>query len=101
MEQPDEVNLNRQDGEALIERLHREALTVQDRRVLEHGLYLLGYIVVNTSAVERHNGTSRLRNQRKVRKTLASSKAIRYHRWMSWLAIGLCNFYRAHSSLKI
>jgi hypothetical protein len=51
--------------------------------------------------VERHNGTSRLRNQRKVRKTLAFSKATRYHRWMSWLAVGLYNFCHAHSSLKI
>jgi hypothetical protein len=42
-----------------------------------------------------------LRNQRKVRKTLAFSKAPRYHRWMSWLAVGLYNFCRAHSSLKL
>ena len=51
--------------------------------------------------MERHNGTSRLRNQRKVRKTLAFSKATRYHRWMSWLAVGLYNFCHAHRSLKI
>jgi hypothetical protein len=56
--------------------------------------------VINTSVVERHNGTSRLRNQRKVRKTLAFSKAQRYHRWMSWLAVGLYNFCQGHSSLK-
>src|SRR5262249_36057422 len=31
---PDELHLSRQDGEALIERLHREALTAQDRQVL-------------------------------------------------------------------
>ena len=68
---------------------------------LQHVLYLLGYKVINTSVVERHNGTSRLRNQRKVRKTLAFSKATRYHRWMSWLSVGLYNFCRAHSSLKI
>jgi IS1 family transposase len=47
---------------------------------LKHVLALLGYKQINTSAVERHNGTSRLRNQRKVRKTLAFSKASRYHR---------------------
>jgi hypothetical protein len=46
----------------------------------EHVRYLLGYKQINTSAVERHHGTSRLRNQRKVRKTLAFSKANRYHR---------------------
>jgi hypothetical protein len=38
MERPDEVNLSRQDGEALIERLQRDALTAQDRRVLEQVL---------------------------------------------------------------
>ena len=68
---------------------------------LEHVISLLGYKQINTSVVERHNGTSRLRNQRKVRKTLAFSKATRYHRWMSWLSVGLYNFCRAHSSLKI
>ena len=38
MERPDEVNLSRQDGEALIKRLQGDALTVQDRRVLEQVL---------------------------------------------------------------
>ena len=47
------------------------------------------------------NGTSRLRNQRKVRKTLAFSKATRYHRWMCWVAAGLDNFCHAHRSLQI
>jgi len=40
----------------------------------QHVLALLGSKQLNTSVVERHNGTSRLRNQRKVRKTLAFSK---------------------------
>src|SRR5215510_2424387 len=73
---------------------------VHGKARLKHVLYLLGYKVINTSVVERHNGTSRLRNQRKVRKTLAFSKATRYHRWMSWLAVGLYNFCREHRSLK-
>jgi transposase len=34
MKQPDEVSLNREEGEALIERLERNALTSEDRRVL-------------------------------------------------------------------
>jgi hypothetical protein len=51
--------------------------------------------------VARHHGTSRWRNQRKVRQTLAFSKATRYHRWMSGLAAGLYNFCHAHSSVKI
>ena len=77
-----------------------EVRVVHGKARLKHVLYLLGYHVINTSVVERHNGTSRLRNQRKVRKTLAFSKATRYHRWMSWLAVGLYNFCHAHSSLK-
>jgi transposase len=38
MEQPAEVNLSRQDGEALIKRLQGDAFTAQDRRVLEQVL---------------------------------------------------------------
>jgi IS1 family transposase len=78
-----------------------EVRAVHGKAHLEHVLYLLGYKQINTSVVERHNGTSRLRNQRQVRKTLAFSKARRYHRWMSWLAVGHYNFCRSHSSLKI
>jgi IS1 family transposase len=77
-----------------------EVRVVHGKARLQHVLYLLGYKVINTSVVERHNGTSRLRNQRKVRKTLAFSKATRYHRWMSWLAVGLYHFCHAHRSLK-
>ena len=64
-------------------------------------LSLLGYTQINTSVVERHNATSRLRNHRKVRKTLAFSKAFRYHCWMSWLSVGLYNFCWPHGSLQI
>jgi hypothetical protein len=78
-----------------------EVRVVHGKARLKQVLYLLGYKVMNTSVVERHNGTSRLRNQRKVRKTLAFSKAMRSHRWMSWLAVGLYNVCRAHSRVKI
>jgi len=67
---------------------------------VKHVLALLGYKRINTSVIERHNGTSRLRNQRKVRKTLAFSKVSRYHRWMSGLSVGLYTFCRGHGSLK-
>src|SRR5262249_40982859 len=76
-----------------VERIEVRALYGKAR--LKHVLSLLGYTHINTSVVERHNGTSRLRNQRKVRKTLAFSKAPRYHRWMSWLSVGLYNFCRS------
>lgn len=78
-----------------------EVRAVRGKARLMHVLYLPGYKYMNTSAVERHNGTSRLRNQRKVRKTLAFSKAKRYHGWMSWLSVGLYNCCRPHRSLKI
>jgi hypothetical protein len=78
-----------------------EVRAVHGKARLMHVLYLLGYKQMNTSVVERHNGTSRLRNQRKVRKTLAFAKATRYHGWMSGLAVGLYNFCRPHNNLKI
>jgi len=56
---------------------------------------------MNTSVVERHNGTIRLRNHRNVHKTLTFAKTTRYHRWMSWLAVGLYNFCHGQRSLKI
>ena len=63
-------------------------------------LDLLGDNVINTSVGERHNGTSRWRKQRKGRKTLACSKATRYHRGRSWRAAGLDNFCHAHRSVQ-
>jgi hypothetical protein len=67
---------------------------------LKHVMAVLGSKQINTNVIARHNGTSRLRNQRKVRKTLAFSKVSQYHRWMSWLAVGLYNFCRGHGSVK-
>jgi IS1 family transposase len=60
----------------------------------------LGFRQVNTRAIERHNGTSRQRDRRQVRKTLAFSKESRYHRWMSWLSATVHNFCRRHGGLK-
>jgi hypothetical protein len=73
---------------------------VQGKAHLKHVLSLLGYQSINTRVVERYNGTSRVCNRRKVRKTLTFSKATRYHRWRSWLAVGLYNFCHAHWSLR-
>ena len=78
-----------------------EVRVVHGKARLQHALYLLGYQQINTSVVERHNGTSRLRSPRQVRKTLAFSKARRYHRWMSWFSVGLYNFCWAYRSLRI
>ena len=74
---------------------------IRGKAHLEHILSLLGYQKINTSSVERLNGTTRLRNQRKVRKTLAFSKPHLYHGWISWLSVVQYNFCRAHGSLRI
>jgi IS1 family transposase len=74
---------------------------VRGKAHLQRVLGVLGYHKINTSVVERHNGTSRLRNQRKVRRTLAFSKMTRYHRWMSWLSVVQYHFCWAHGSLKV
>jgi IS1 family transposase/transposase-like protein len=73
---------------------------IRGKSVLLRTLSLLGYDKINTSSVERHNGTSRLHNQRKVRKTLAFSKSYLYHGWMSWLSVVQYHFCRAHGSLR-
>jgi hypothetical protein len=78
-----------------------EVRVVHGQARLKHVLYRLGYKVMTTRAVARQHGTSRVRTQRKVRKTLAFSKATRYHCGMSWLAVGLYNFCHAHRSLQI
>ena len=74
---------------------------IRGKAQLLRPLSLLGYDKINTSSVERQNGTSRLHNQRKVRKTLAFSKSHLYHGWMSWLSVVQYNFCRAHGSLRI
>jgi IS1 family transposase/transposase-like protein len=74
---------------------------VRGKAQLLHTLSLLGYEKINTSSVERQNGTSRLHNQRKARRTLAFSKSHLYHGWMSWLSVVQYNFCRAHGSLRI
>src|SRR5918997_359434 len=74
---------------------------IRGKAQLLHTLSLLGYEKINTSRVERHNGTSRLHNQRKVRKTLAFSKSHLYHGWMSGLSVVQYNFCRPHGSLRI
>ena len=74
---------------------------IRGKAQLLHTLSLLGYEKINTSSVERQNGTSRLHNQRNVRKTLAFSKSHLYHGWMSGLSVVQYNFCRAHGSLRI
>ena len=56
---------------------------------------------VNTSFVERHNGTDRHLNARKARKTLEFSKDCEYHVCHSWLCAAYYNFCWDHGSLRV
>lgn len=56
---------------------------------------------INTSFVERYNGTDRNFNSRKRRKTYAFSKEIDHHDAASWLAVTHYNFCRPNDGLTI
>jgi hypothetical protein len=56
---------------------------------------------VNTSFVERQNGTDSHLNARKARKTLEFSKDKIYHVGQSWLCMTYYNFCWDHRSLRI
>lgn len=61
----------------------------------------LGWNQANTSAVERFNLTDRLRNSRKVRKTLAFSKNRHDHDAQTWISVLRYNFHHCHRSLRL
>lgn len=54
---------------------------------------------INTSFVERYNGTDRHFNARKVRKTYGFSKDLILHEAASWIAITVYNFCRPQRAL--
>ena len=56
---------------------------------------------VNTSFVERQNGTDRHINARKARKTLEFSKDCEYHVCHSWLCVAYYNSCWDHRSLRV
>jgi hypothetical protein len=56
---------------------------------------------VNTAFVERENGTSRLFNPRKARKTYQFSKDWDIHEGMGWFEIGVYNFCWAVETLAV
>lgn len=56
---------------------------------------------VNTAFVERENGTSRLFNARKARKTYQFSKDWDIHEGMGWFEIGVYNFCWAVETLAV
>lgn len=55
---------------------------------------------VNTTFVERFNGTVRQHNSRKARKVYSFSKEFEYHAAMSWFAAAYYNFCRPHLGLR-
>ena len=56
---------------------------------------------VNTSFVERYNGTDRNFNARKVRDTYAFSKERELHEAASWFGVTVYNFCRPHRGLAV
>ena len=56
---------------------------------------------VNTSFVERYNGTDRCFNSRKVRDTYAFSKELELHEAASWIGVTWYNFCRPHRGLAL
>jgi hypothetical protein len=56
---------------------------------------------VNTSFIERYNGTDRNFNARKVRDTYSFSKERELHEAASWIGVTVYNFCRPHRGLAI
>jgi len=56
---------------------------------------------VNTTFVERFNGTVRQHNSRKARKVYAFSKEFDQHQAMSWFGAAYYNFCRPHRGLRL
>jgi hypothetical protein len=56
---------------------------------------------INTSLLERYNGTARHFNARKHRKTYDFSKQRKEHEAMSWIATVSYNFCRPNRSLRL
>lgn len=56
---------------------------------------------INTSFIERYNGTDRNFNARKVRDTYAFSKDRQVHEAASWIGVTVYNFCRPHRGLAI
>lgn len=55
---------------------------------------------INTAFVERHNGTDRAHNARKVRKTCRFSKSLLVHVAVSWWVLLCYNFHQLHRGLR-
>jgi IS1 family transposase len=56
---------------------------------------------VNTTFIERFNGTVRQHNSRKARKVYTFSKELEQHHAMSWFAAAYYNFCRPHLGLRL
>lgn len=56
---------------------------------------------VNTSFIERHNGTDRNYNARKVRATYEFSKSLLEHVAITWWVVLCYNFHHLHRGLRV
>jgi hypothetical protein len=93
---------------ATVKKTYARGTVVATRRTLVHGTaqdlqralrHSKQSDQINTAFIERHNGTDRNSNARKVRKTYAFSKEWVPHVAVSWWVLLCYNFHYAHRSL--
>lgn len=70
------------------------------KKRIDQALARLGYLVPNTSAIERRNGTARLMSAAQVRKTLAFAGRSDTKTALGWWTTTVYNWCRPHRSLK-
>jgi IS1 family transposase len=70
------------------------------RKPLAQALKKLGYAKLNTSAIERRNGTARRMSAHQVRKTLAFSRRPETQVALGWWGLTVYNWCRSHRSLR-
>jgi IS1 family transposase/transposase-like protein len=60
----------------------------------------LGYLMPNTSAIERRNGTARRMSAHQVRKSLAFSRRLDTKLALGWWGVTIYNWARSHRALR-
>jgi len=95
---------------ATVSKTYRRGRAVEVKRKLVHGTeqQLAAALEkspasneINTAFIERQNGTDRVHNSRKARKTLGFSKSLIYHLASSWWVIFCYNIHFLHRGLSL
>jgi IS1 family transposase len=70
------------------------------KKALREALVRLGYTTVNTSAVERFNGTARSMNATQVRRAQGFARTTNTRVGLGWWTVGVYNWCRANRGLR-